>query len=106
MRKRIKIEIPEGVDPNGIDFSKFNENKFLLNEHQWNELPLGMVTDVKLSYRGLYFTPSFHKITDASKCFNFLYRHGLIPTAQIGGVKDGDKFILYEVSLCSPQSNN
>jgi hypothetical protein len=113
MKKKIKIELPkikwdssDVISPSAFNFKKFNLNPVLLLNHNWKEISIGIVTEVKLSHKGLMFKPIFHKLTDESKYLNLLHKEGLIVNAQPGGFIDRDEngnikeFKIYEISLC------
>lgn len=113
-----------GVIPNEvIDFSRFNKNPVVLNEHNWGEDPIGMWTNIKLVSGKWTGTPIFHALTDTSKRKKDLYDGGWIRAASIGGEAiweenaagqyklntDGNrmckKFYLYEISIVTLPSN-
>lgn len=113
-----------GVIPNEvIDFSRFKANPVVLCQHQWNDPPLGLMTDIKLEggkYSGI---PIFHGETKESLEYQAMYNKGFLRACSIGGEaewktntagqavldKNGnrqcEKFMLYEISLVSLPSN-
>lgn len=100
MKRRFKINVPEGIELNNIDLSKFNTNPVILLNHDHNSLPLGMASDVKLSNRGLYCKFKFHKLTNESVYVDYLRREGVVVEAFAGGYLEDEKFNIYEVSIC------
>jgi hypothetical protein len=106
MKKRFKAILPDGIKAKSIDLTKFNTNPVILLNHDYNEVPIGRATDVKVSNRGMYFTPSFHKINEASEKIAFLSKEGMITKGYPGGYIETDennnvtKFDIYEISIC------
>jgi len=113
-----------GIIPNEtIDFSRYKANPVVLCQHQWEQPPLGIMTDIKLEggkYSGI---PVFHGITKESQEYRDMYEAGHLRACSIGGEaswkknsagqpdlsKDGfrqcEKFMLYEISMVSLPSN-
>lgn len=113
-----------GIIPNdAIKFERFNANPVLLLQHQWEQFPVGMMTDIKLIGGKWTGVPVFHRLTDISKQCADLFEAGFIKACSIGGFSEwktnsagqaqldaeGNRvcalFDLYEISLCTLPSN-
>lgn len=113
-----------GVIPNDvIDFTRFNKNPVVLNEHKWGDYPIGLWTEIRKDGIAWSGVPIFHGLTDESKTAKNLYEGGWLRAASIGGeavwkvnaagqlVLDADgnriceKFYLYEISIVTLPSN-
>jgi len=123
-----------GIIPNDVlDFSRFAKNPVVLNEHKWDEDPLGMWTDIRLENDAWTGVPVFHEITEISRTKKALYDGGWLRAASIGGeamwkttgrkIKNADgevvpefeydaqgnricvKFYVYEISIVTLPSN-
>jgi hypothetical protein len=69
-----------------IDFSRFNINPVILANHDWETLPLGHMTNIRLEANGDYTgIPVFHEIDEPSQIYKKYYEGGWIRTASIGG---------------------
>lgn len=129
MAKRIVFSTATPNDQGGvipsdvIDFSRFNRNPVVLNEHMWGKDPIGLWTDIKIENGRYSGVPVFHGLTEDSKTKKALYDGGWIRAASIGGQAvweedatgrykldaDGNrickKFYLYEISIVTLPSN-
>lgn len=113
-----------GIIPNEvIDFSRYRGNPVILKGHQWEDAPLGLMTDIKFENGKWSGVPVFHKITEDSRVYAEMYESGFMRGASIGGAatwkknaggqnflnKDGlrlcTNFDLYEISMVSIPSN-
>jgi hypothetical protein len=113
-----------GVIPNeAIDFSRYKANPVVLCQHQWNDPPLGIMTDIKLEGGKWTGIPVFHGLTKESAEYAAMYDSGHLRACSIGGeaewkqnasgqpelTKDGlrqcENFKLYEISMVSLPSN-
>ena len=119
-----------GIIPNdSIDFSRFLKNPVVLKQHNWEEPPLGLMTDVRFEQGGWTGAPIFHGFTTDSKEYGQMYNKGFMRACSIGGeaiwrttgktdlegnpifatneqgLRICDKFYLYEVSLVTLPSN-
>lgn len=113
--KKIKINLQGNqfgdvdiIPKSALNFERFNTNPVLLHNHEHNELPIGLVSEVKSSNKGLMFKPIFHNLTNESKYLNFLHKSGCIVNAYPGGYIERDEngnikeFMIHEISICTP----
>lgn len=114
-RKKIKINLQQNqfgdidiIPKIALNFDRFNANPIMLCNHKYDELPIGLISEVKSSNKGLMFKPIFHNLTNESKYLNFLHKSGCIINAYPGGYIERDEngnikmFIIHEVSICTP----
>src|ERR1035437_3165537 len=113
-----------GIIPNNvIDFSRFLQNPVILKQHNWDGEPLGLMTDIKLEGTNWTGLPIFHKITEDSKLYAAMYEGGWLRACSIGGeaiwkqnaagqnildnngLKNCEKFFMYEISMVTLPSN-
>jgi len=122
-----------GIIPNdAIDFSRYSKYPVILCQHQWESLPIGLMTDIRMQGGKWTGVPVFHGETEESKVYKALYEsdEGWVRACSIGGeaiwksnirktsygeVEDFilddegnrtcEKFNLYEVSMVTLPSN-
>lgn len=101
----------------GIDWSRYEKNPVLLENHDWDSQPIGNVVNIHREGNDWIGTLKFAGGTERGKTAKYLYENGFYRAVSIGGVsreiEDGSTgvkyatyFLVYEVSLCSLQSNS
>lgn len=101
----------------GIDWSRYEKNPVLLENHDWDSQPIGNVVNIHREGNDWIGTLKFAEGTERGKTAKYLYENGFYRAVSIGGVsreiEDGSTgvkyatyFLVYEVSLCSLQSNS
>jgi len=76
------------IPNNVISFNRFNLNPVLLEQHNWNLPPLGIMTDIQLEDGKWTGVPVFHKKTQASKEYSDMYEAGSLRACSIGGAAE------------------
>lgn len=100
----------------GIDWSRFEKNPVLLEEHNWGSQPIGNVVNIHREGNDWVGELKFAEGTERGKTAKYLYENGFYRAVSIGGVSRefvdeatgityATYFLVYEVSLCSLQSN-
>lgn len=101
----------------GIDWSRYEKNPVLLENHDWDSQPIGNVVNIHREGNDWIGTLKFAEGTERGKTAKYLYENGFYRAVSIGGVsreiedestgvKYATYFLVYEVSLCSLQSNS
>lgn len=101
----------------GIDWSRYEKNPVLLENHNWDSQPIGNVVNIHREGNDWIGTLKFAEGTERGKTAKYLYENGFYRAVSIGGVsreiedestgvKYATYFLVYEVSLCSLQSNS
>lgn len=101
----------------GIDWSRYEKNPVLLENHDWDSQPIGNVVSIHREGNDWIGTLKFAEGTERGKTAKYLYENGFYRAVSIGGVsreiedestgvKYATYFLVYEVSLCSLQSNS
>lgn len=101
----------------GIDWSRYEKNPVLLENHDWYSQPIGNVVNIHREGNDWIGTLKFAEGTERGKTAKYLYENGFYRAVSIGGVsreiedestgvKYATYFLVYEVSLCSLQSNS
>lgn len=101
----------------GIDWSRYEKNPVLLENHDWGSQPIGNVVNIHRKGNDWIGTLKFAEGTERGKTAKYLYENGFYRAVSIGGVsreiedestgvKYATYFLVYEVSLCSLQSNS
>lgn len=101
----------------GIDWSRYEKNPVLLENHDWVSQPIGNVVNIHREGNDWIGTLKFAEGTERGKTAKYLYENGFYRAVSIGGVsreiedestgvKYATYFLVYEVSLCSLQSNS
>lgn len=101
----------------GIDWSRYEKNPVLLENHDWDSQPIGNVVNIHREGNDWIGTLKFAGGTERGKTAKYLYENGFYRAVSIGGVsreiedestgvKYATYFLVYEVSLCSLQSNS
>ena len=101
------------VDPLGIDVRNFKNNPQLLWGHDASRFPIGKVTDVRISERGLEFDAVFASDIDpfAKQAFNMV-KGGFLSSFSIGFMikeRDSERITqseLLEISLVNIPANS
>ena len=101
----------------GIDWSRYEKNPVLLENHDWDSQPIGNVVNIHREGNDWIGTLKFAEGTERGKTAKYLNENGFYRAVSIGGVsreiedestgvKYATYFLVYEVSLCSLQSNS
>ena len=101
----------------GIDWSRYEKNPVLLENHDWDSQPIGNVVNIHREGNDWIGTLKFAEGTERGKTAKYLYENGFYRAVSVGGVsreiedestgvKYATYFLVYEVSLCSLQSNS
>ena len=101
----------------GIDWSRYEKNPVLLENHDWDSQPIGNVVNIHREGNDWIGALKFAEGTERGKTAKYLYENGFYRAVSIGGVsreiedestgvKYATYFLVYEVSLCSLQSNS
>lgn len=101
----------------GIDWSRYEKNPVLLENHDWDSQPIGNVVNIHREGNDWIGTLKFAEGTERGKTAKYLYENGFYRAVSIGGVsreiedestgvRYATYFLVYEVSLCSLQSNS
>ena len=117
-----------GIIPNdSLDFSRYLKNPVILPGHDWNALPLGLMSDIKFDGTNWTGFPEFHGLTDESKTYKKLWDAEQLKACSIGGeciwkgktgidgnkeyfenaegLRVAERFMLYEISMVTLPSN-
>lgn len=100
----------------GIDWSRYEKNPVLLENHDWGSQPIGNVVNIHREGNDWIGTLKFAEGTERGKTAKYLYENGFYRAVSIGGasreiedesmgVRYATYFLVYEVSLCPLQSN-
>ncbi len=101
--KPMDLLLPEGVTPQNIDWSHFDQNRPVLWGHDWAAPPIGYWLPVNQKTGKGY--PVLHELTPMSRMIINLDQRGIKLQAGAGGEvrrdQDGNvtKFFIYEISL-------
>jgi hypothetical protein len=77
------------IIPNDVlDFTRFQKNPVLLRQHSWEELPLGLMTDIRYDAGEWTGVPVFHRMTELSRTYDDLWQSGFLTACSIGGFKE------------------
>ena len=110
------------ITNDSIDFKRYKTNPVVLCQHDWSAPPLGLMTDIKEIDGKLTGVPVFHRLSAESILYADLYEGGWLKACSIGGeaewkansagqldlkngLKQCNRFNLYEVSLVTLPSN-
>lgn len=77
--------IPDDV----INFDRYRKNPVILKQHNWNEPPIGLMSDIRYD-EGLGWTgiPNFHRLTQDSREYADMWEAGYLKACSIGGYKE------------------
>ena len=90
------------------DFKNFKKNPVLQLSHDYSQVPIGLVKNLKIVGKKLTFEPVFHEFTQAAREVKKLYEEGIMKAFSVGFIwprEDKGKFELLEISAVSIPAN-
>lgn len=77
------------IIPNqNINFDRYRKNPVILKQHNWNEPPIGLMTDVRFENGQWTGIPTFHRLTQDSREYADMWEAGYLKACSIGGYKE------------------
>jgi hypothetical protein len=71
-----------------INFNRYKKNPVILKQHNWNEPPIGLMTDVRFENGEWTGIPVFHRLTNDSREYGDMWDAGFLTACSIGGYKE------------------
>ena len=90
------------------DFGNFKKNPVMQLSHDYSQVPIGVVKNLKIVGKKLTFEPVFHEFTQAAREVKKLYDEGIMKAFSVGFIwprEEGGKFELLEISAVSIPAN-
>lgn len=76
------------IPNNVINFDRYRKNPVILKQHNWNEPPIGLMTDIRFQNGQWTGIPMFHRLTQDSREYADMWDAGFLTACSIGGYKE------------------
>lgn len=76
------------IPNNVINFDRYRKNPVILKQHNWNEPPIGLMTDIRFEKGQWTGIPVFHRLTQDSIDYANMWEGGYLTACSIGGYKE------------------
>ena len=90
------------------DFKNFKKNPVLQLSHDYSQVPIGVVKNLKIVGKKMTFEPVFHEFTQAAREVKKLYEEGIMKAFSVGFIyprEEKGKFELLEISAVAIPAN-
>ena len=72
------------VDPMGMQHAAYMKNPVILYNHEWDEPPIGNMSNIEVNSNSMYGTMTFHGLTERSREIESLIAAGAMRAGSVG----------------------